>query len=325
MSSIFRQSTPGSQFTLAMILIIGLVLSFSLTGNIAMMLLNYLLGFDTSSLYQTSSLEEASGRNIFRLVLMFSHLTMFIIPALLFGRIIFNKQWLRGLGFELPLTNRGIWISALSVLSFYPFVIWTYGINKLLPLPQFLLDMEERTAVLTSSMVIMETPTELMLNLLVIAIIPAIGEELIFRGILQRFLGHIVRNIHVVIWVAAIIFSAIHMQFAGFLPRMILGLVLGYLFYFSGSLWVPILAHMFNNGFQIVVHYGFQQQMTEIDLEADPTMPIQYAMISLCIGLLLLWYFYRKRKGSHLPGLLQNDIIDEQSGMGENIHRRNGI
>jgi len=313
MSTMFHESSPARRFTLSIILIIGLILVFSLAGSLAMLFFQFLFGFDSSSLYHTASLEEASGRNTLRFVLMFSHLTMFVLPGLIFGWILYKQDWLRGLGFEHELTTRGIWISMVSILAMYPFVIWTYSINKLLPLPQFFQNMEERTAELTASLVVMHSVDELLINLLVIALIPAIGEELIFRGILQRKLGYIVKNIHVVIWLSAIIFSAVHLQFAGFLPRMVLGLVLGYLFYFSGSLWVPILAHIFNNGFQLIVHYSFQQQMTEIDLEADPNMPVYYALLSLCGGLLLLYYFYRSRKGEFLPHFNKNEIIDEQS------------
>jgi uncharacterized protein len=313
MSSMFHESPPARRFTLSIILLIGLILVFSLAGSLVMLLVQYLFGFDATSLYQMASLQEASGRNTLRYVLMFSHLTMFVLPGLAFGWIIYKQDWVRGLGFEHTLTIRGIWISMLSILALYPFVIWTYSINKLLQLPEFLQNMEERTAELTASLVVMQSLDELLLNLVVIALIPAIGEELIFRGILQRKLGYIIKNYHVVIWIGAIIFSAIHMQFGGFLPRMVLGLILGYLFYFSGNLWVPILAHIFNNGFQLIVHYSFQLQMTEIDLEADPAMPVYYALLSLCGSLLLLWYFYRSRKGQFLPKLIKSELIDEQS------------
>lgn len=90
-----------------------------------------------------------------------------------------------------------------------------------------------------------------------IAIIPAICEELAFRGVLQPLLIGATRNIHLGIWLSAVVFSFFHFQFYGFLPRMILGAMLGYLFVWSGSLWVSVLAHLANNAFAIVVfHYN---------------------------------------------------------------------
>ena len=75
------------------------------------------------------------------------------------------------------------------------------------------------------------------------------------------------KNPHVAIWLAALIFSAIHMQFQGFLPRMLLGAILGYLYHWTGNLWVPIFAHLVNNGVQIVGQYFFQKGMIEINME----------------------------------------------------------
>jgi membrane protease YdiL (CAAX protease family) len=85
----------------------------------------------------------------------------------------------------------------------------------------------------------------------VIALIPAIGEELLFRGVIQ---GSIFKNtnIHVAVLLTSIIFSAFHLQFYGFLPRMVLGILLGYSLAWSGSLWLPVLIHFINNGAAVV-------------------------------------------------------------------------
>jgi hypothetical protein len=87
----------------------------------------------------------------------------------------------------------------------------------------------------------------LALNLLVIAILPALGEELIFRGVMQKILADVFRKKYLAVWITAFFFSFVHLQFYGFLPRLILGLAFGYLYLWSASLWLPIIAHFVNN------------------------------------------------------------------------------
>jgi membrane protease YdiL (CAAX protease family) len=127
--------------------------------------------------------------------------------------------------------------------------------------------MEDGAAEMVKNLLLVDQPYELWFNLFIIAVVPAIGEEFIFRGILQKKLVEQMKNPHVAIWLAALIFSAIHMQFQGFLPRMLLGAILGYLYHWTGNLWVPIFAHLVNNGVQIVGQYFFQKGMIEINME----------------------------------------------------------
>ena len=88
-----------------------------------------------------------------------------------------------------------------------------------------------------------------------IAIIPSVGEELFFRGLLQRLFSEWFRNVHIAIFVTSFLFAAIHMQFYGFLPRMMLGILLGYLFYWTGSIWIPVFAHFLNNGSAVILSF----------------------------------------------------------------------
>jgi hypothetical protein len=95
----------------------------------------------------------------------------------------------------------------------------------------------------------------LLLNLFMIAVLPAVGEELLFRGVLQRLIGKWLKNKHVGIFLAAVLFSAMHLQFYGFLPRLALGILFGYLFLWSGTLWLPIMAHFINNATAVIAFY----------------------------------------------------------------------
>jgi membrane protease YdiL (CAAX protease family) len=152
---------------------------------------------------------------------------------------------------------------------------------------------EAQMAEMTKQLLVMKSIPVLLINLLMLAIIPAVGEEFIFRGCLQKIFGRWIGNYHIAIWITAIIFSGIHFQFYGFMPRMLLGALFGYLLVWSGSLWLPILAHFMNNGVAVVTAYVFQQQGKPLELmyESDPaSQPVFIA--SIAVMAVLLWYFY---------------------------------
>jgi membrane protease YdiL (CAAX protease family) len=126
------------------------------------------------------------------------------------------------------------------------------------------------------------------LNLILIAFLPGIGEELVFRGILQKHIGGIFKNPIAAIWISAFIFSAIHFQFEGFFPRIVLGATLGYLYYWTGNLWVPMIAHAFNNGFQIALIYFTGMDVSEFDEKSSNQL--QWWMIPISVVLMFLIY-----------------------------------
>jgi hypothetical protein len=111
----------------------------------------------------------------------------------------------------------------------------------------------------------MDNYKDLVLNLFVLAVIPALGEELLFRGLLQKMFNELFKNKHIAILVTAAIFSAIHMQFYGFIPRMLLGALFGYLLVWSGSIWVPVLAHFFNNAMVVIFSYLSSKSLLPFD------------------------------------------------------------
>jgi membrane protease YdiL (CAAX protease family) len=136
----------------------------------------------------------------------------------------------------------------------------------------------------------------LLVGLIVIAVLPAIGEELVFRGVVQPKLHQLLGNHHVAIWVAALLFSAIHLQFYGFFPRLLLGALFGYLFYWSGNLWYAIFAHFVNNGFTLVMLYLYQQDVTDIDMEATEAVAWPVALAATVAGVFLLYQFRQMTK-----------------------------
>jgi membrane protease YdiL (CAAX protease family) len=131
---------------------------------------------------------------------------------------------------------------------------------------------------------------QLLIALFVVVLLPAVGEEVLFRGIIQTKLFQHWGNTHLAIWTAAAIFSAIHFQFYGFLPRMMLGALFGYLYFWTGSLRIAVLAHFVNNGFVLVMVYLHNIGIVKTNIEETKTMPVTLVMTSLILsaGILLL-------------------------------------
>ena len=126
--------------------------------------------------------------------------------------------------------------------------------------------------------------------MLIIALIPAFGEELLFRGLIQKGLFKSWGNIHLAIWLSAFLFSALHLQFLGFIPRFLIGGLLGYLFFWSGSIWLPILAHFVNNATAVLLSFMINKGVINKELEEIGTQAEQGPMLFICLlslGLLL--------------------------------------
>ena len=166
-------------------------------------------------------------------------------------------------------------------------------------LEALLQQLEETAGDLTERMLQVDSFGGLLFNLLVIALIPAIGEELTFRGVLQQALTRRC-NVHVAVFLSAFIFSFIHFQFYGFLPRMFLGLLLGYLFYYSGSLWTSILMHFVNNGAAVVVAYLDYKGLIDVDIDhfgATSNVWLLGASLVVTVGLIILSAKFKNKYG----------------------------
>lgn len=156
---------------------------------------------------------------------------------------------------------------------------------------------EETTRMLTQ----FDSIGELMLAILVIAVLPAIGEELVFRGMIQNEFYRGTKNIHLSIWVSAILFSAIHMQFFGFVPRVLLGALFGYLYHWSGRLGIAIVAHFVNNAFQVLALYFAQGGYVDKDVvESNDVLPWPGVAAGTVATILLLHYFHRYYHGKEI-------------------------
>jgi len=198
-------------------------------------------------------------------------LATFILPALAYGLIYHRNQFGEYLGAHKVPTLAVFGLATLIMIAGYPLVQASYELNRLIPISDWMSTMEQSAMSVMEEILLMDSVWSLITTLFIVAVLPAIGEELIFRGILQQELGKLFNSKHLGVWLGAILFSAIHLQFEGFLPRMILGAILGYLYLWTKSIWVPIFVHFLNNGVQVLVLYYSGIDLSSEELSSDPS------------------------------------------------------
>lgn len=227
---------------------------------------------------------------------------LFIIPAFIIGYI-FHTKALVYLKYN-PVKNRLVGLTIFIFLASIPLINSVAVFNQNMQFPDWLSGLErwmqEKEAgalELTEAFLKMDTFGSLLFNIFMIGILPAVGEELIFRGVLQRIFAEWTKNIHWGIAIAAILFSAMHLQFYGFLPRMLLGIILGYLFYWSGSIWIPIIGHFVNNTAAIIAYYYYGDKMTEpIENFGATEGTLIYLIVGVLLVTPLIYLFFKETR-----------------------------
>ena len=252
-----------SPFGLLLLLLLFMLLGSAIGGTLSYFL-GWYMDLDLQAVLENFNQDSPQRERTFiRLVNLFNQLFTFTVPALVLGVLLAKKSWLSFLQLHQapkpPLFGVGI----LFIFSVFILSLATYWLNQQFPLPEWAGNMENKAAEMTQGLLVMDSVGELLLTMVVVAVLPALGEELVFRGIIQRQVQESVRSPHLAIWLAALIFSLFHLQFAGALPRLVLGAGLGYLFWWTNSLWVPIVAHFTINGMQIAGQYIWKSALAE--------------------------------------------------------------
>lgn len=289
--------------------IVGIAfLSLSLFGALSTLLIRFGFGLQLSEITDLKDIHDVNTINALKLVQLINSVALFIIPVFAFAYITQNKT-LQYLNLNKSPKITSLVLVFLLMFLLFPFVNWMALINSNMHLPDFLsglehwmLVKEERADNLSRMMLNAQTFGQFMVNLIIIAIIPAIGEELLFRGVLQRLFSGITKNIHWGIIIAAFVFSAAHLQFFGFLQRFFFGLLFGYLYVMSRSLWVTIFAHFIVNGTVVLIYFLIQNDKT-ID-SASNFGSENYLLIlgSIVISTILFLLFanFNKEKGKKI-------------------------
>ena len=293
----------GLTMLVGFILIGGVVSTYLLLGILA---LSKGMDFTEIQSYLKELLANpaVSPGNWYELMLLqaVNHMGTYLFPSLLYWYWVEKRTW--GQFSTRPVSAvAGLGLVALIIIVFMPFdsliIEWNQNIHLpeiLSPIEQWMRDQEKNLAGMTKFLTTFKRADQLLIALLVIGVIAALGEETLFRGILQRNFAYWTGNAHVGIWLSAALFSAIHVQFLGFFPRMLLGALFGYLYLWSGNLWVPILAHLVNNGFTVLMVYLYQQKMTTMDIESSESVPVFGSLVALIFTAGLLYYFRKSNQ-----------------------------
>ena len=299
--AIWENTTIYSKFLLA----VGVVLiSASLFTIVSVFAAAGIYGINASQLQEMmTNFSNPDSIKVLKFIQTISTIGMFIVPAFVIAYF-FDQHPLNYLSIDKKINFASALLVVIALIVALPLINYLGELNSHLSLPSFLSgiekwmkDSEDKAAELTKGFLEMHSASDLIFNVFMIALLPAIGEELLFRGIIQRIFSEWSKNVHVGIWISAILFSAMHMQFYGFLPRMMLGGLLGYLLLWSGSLWLPIIAHFVNNASAVIFTYLFSEKI----ITEDPDkIGIEGEMISVLVSTLvfsfLLWVVYKREK-----------------------------
>jgi len=284
--------------------ILGLV--FQLFGTFVA---GWIYGFRFSEVLALGTFEDPNYIAASKLIQILGSIGTFIIPAFLFSYL-FEGDLFSYYRFRDPTGGWPLLLTFLMMVSVIPFINYMAEINLRMEFPiravdQFLRLLEGEAEEVMQAFTATRTLWGLLVNMLMIGVIAAVGEELIFRGLIQRLFHGMVNNMHLAIFLTAILFSAFHFQFFSFLPRFILGVLLGYLMYYGRSIWYPILAHFVNNAMGVIYYYfnsrGSADDMLE-EIGTSTMMPMA-ALISLLVfaSFGLIWYYQVVSKSSQFP------------------------
>ncbi|RDC56790.1 CPBP family intramembrane metalloprotease [Pedobacter chinensis] len=232
-----------------------------------------------------------------KIIQILSSIGTFILPPMALA-LTERKKVSEFYSFKKPQFLLIILVLSIMIVSM-PFMEWTVLLNQKMVLPDFLKaveewmkEKEEIAMKMTIRLITVRSNFDFVVNLIMIAVLPAIGEELMFRGGVQRSLNKAFNNPHLAIWLSAIIFSAIHVQFYGFIPRMLLGAGFGYLYYFSGSIWYAMFAHFLNNAYAVCAAFYMQKHNMPLDKADEPIgFPWHGYLISAIITIALFKFF----------------------------------
>jgi membrane protease YdiL (CAAX protease family) len=300
----FRGMKPFPQLMFAAFVI---VVSFLVFLFASLIIAVPLFGLD--SILSMPTINELNNPDSLRLLKFFQvvqSIGLFIVPPIILGWL-FKGNIIKYLNLHKNVNGISVLLVTLLVIFALPLINFIGEWNNQMQFPEWLSGVEkwmqnaeENAAELTEAFLKVETTGGLIFNLFMIAFLPAIGEELLFRGVIQRIFTRMTKNYHWGIWIAAFLFSALHIQFYGFVPRLLLGVLFGYLLIWSGSMWLPIVAHFVNNGFAVIAMYLVDKNIVNPKVENIGSSSDEFVAIglSLVVVVLLMVLIKKENRGN---------------------------
>jgi len=299
---ILKDSKPGLQIFFVLLTVLASWVIFQLLSMLSAMLFYDLTLVDISS--AMSNLEDPVIIGFLKYVQAITSIGMFIVASLIISWFI-SEHPMRFLELD---RHKGIAITLLVILLMIfslPMNNFLTYLNQSLKLPEglswlqeYFIEQETSMEKVMERFLRPENSLSLFVNLFVIAIIPAIGEEMLFRGIIQKIFIRWFGNIHTGILVTALLFGVLHFQFLSLLPRFVLGIIIGYLFVWTRTLWMPILAHFIVNATAVVFYHFHYSDLIGLEMETvgTPESHLSYAFLSLTFVVITLFVIRRVMK-----------------------------
>lgn len=312
----FRTMRPFAQLMFALFVMVASVFLFMVVGMIAVLPF-YGAGSLMSGMLETS-LNSPEGLSLLKYFQVIQSIGLFVAPPFAIGWL-YSENIGEYLKINRSTKAQSFLLAAICLLAVIPVINFLGAINSQMRLPEslsglenWMKTMEDAAKILTEKFLKVDSLGGLLFNVFMIAVLPALGEELMFRGVIQRIFSNWTRNHHWGIWITAFLFSAMHMQFYGFLPRMALGAMFGYLLVWTGTMWVPILAHFVNNLMGVLGYFLIDKGTISNDIEewGTGTEQIPLVLFSFLVvgGLLYLIY-----KGEQVKTKMPVNRVDSQA------------
>jgi uncharacterized protein len=310
MKGLLKSKSPGSQFIL--FISISLV-SFFLLGRIGVKLLSLITDISEGEMRNTAKLDfsKPSVITYIRGLQVVQFTSLFLVPPVLCATF-FSLDTKKYLGLKKPSNVFYFIVAAGAMIVALPFVQYLGELNRAIPFPakieKWMKEGEDEAARTTIALLSKQNIKDLILNVFFIAGLAAVGEELFFRGMIQRLFIKMFKNPWPGIIIAAFLFSAMHMQFYGFLPRFLLGILLGAVYWYSGSLWTAIVAHFVYDALVIVLVYFNPEMLKEGNSTAAATNIALIGSISFVMVVLLIEWMRKKTTTTYAEVYADDDI-----------------
>lgn len=271
----------------------------------ALIVLGLIIGTAIGVIYAFVSGNEVTSLNSLRFIQICSQIFTFVLPPILYAMLVKERPF-KSLGFK---KSTILWL-ILGVAMMYTilplnsiFTEWNANIKfpeSLASFEKLMQDLQENATEIMMRFINVDTIGGLILNLFMIAGLAALGEELLFRSVIQTSLIRICKNAHIGIFIASAIFSLFHMEFYGLLPRLVLGLLMGYMYYYSRSIWIPMAMHFANNGTIVFLYYLNNIGAINIDVESFGETNIFVLILSIIAMVALFWFTIKLNKKEEL-------------------------
>jgi membrane protease YdiL (CAAX protease family) len=306
-----RKLEPGTELAI----LVGLWLGCFLVGSMVTIPI-WILMTGKSLFAMTTDMTKPEHVNALKVMQVVSTIIIFFLPAFITARITSQTPF-RRLGFLGRVKWKRAAIAMLIMLAVLPLVAFLADVNKAIPvtaaMKKFFDSMESQYMEQVKLIATFKTPADYILALFIIAFLPAVVEEVFFRGAMQQIFMRWFITPGLVIFITSLIFSAIHFSWYGFIPRIALGMVLGYIFYITGNLWYSIIAHFFNNAFMVTILYWQYLKYKKVDMEVGESAPWWAGVMSLAAVIALFVALKKLSATKVAPDSIASSLTDSNT------------